>query len=556
MFCIYLPTYHFQTVHGSLTVFGQKIEFVNLRSEEYAEDSRIPTIKFGTPLEDALRRDATINSLFYNVHKRAVEDQTEKVSASQISKQASSAHLYRRAIPSSTTLCASFRCIRFASKFGFELDSDVRAAAADPEIQQAIMAKVSRERVGIEVEKMLTGRDPPTAIELIHDLSLYHTVFAVPPTIALLPTYLTTQPPRDPQTAVIATILVQNILSSSSDTSPLAAIHKTLLEHARNDKEVKARLYMGAAVTPFEGFYFTTKNRHVAQEAVIGEGLRLGTQGHYRDGVPPLFGAAAVLHTPQLSRLGWHPSGSKRVALGVLLKFDFIHNPKTGTSWQASVLFSLIQELVSCYDVQKNELDASKARPIIETYNTFVTRIEELDLPSTLEAKPILDGNTVLRLLGYPKSGPWIKGTFEAILEWQLEHPAADAEACEAWFVDVLDYCAAHLNLPRSLSYKKPRDYYYYWTPKRTACQCRVPHHAARRRLHSAGCEVGATSLRPQTCRSPPVRVWRCVVCRNAQNRRQNRKFNDASAVMAHVKALHDIDPQHQVEGTHFCMAS
>jgi len=34
---------------------------------------------FGTPLEDALRRDITINALFYNVHSREVEDCTGKV---------------------------------------------------------------------------------------------------------------------------------------------------------------------------------------------------------------------------------------------------------------------------------------------------------------------------------------------------------------------------------------------------------------------------------------------------------------------------------------------
>lgn len=34
---------------------------------------------FGTPLEDALRRDITINALFYNVDSCAVEDFTEKV---------------------------------------------------------------------------------------------------------------------------------------------------------------------------------------------------------------------------------------------------------------------------------------------------------------------------------------------------------------------------------------------------------------------------------------------------------------------------------------------
>jgi len=36
---------------------------------------------FGTPLQDALRRDITINALFYNVHSRAVEDFTENVGA-------------------------------------------------------------------------------------------------------------------------------------------------------------------------------------------------------------------------------------------------------------------------------------------------------------------------------------------------------------------------------------------------------------------------------------------------------------------------------------------
>lgn len=33
----------------------------------------------GTPEEDALRRDLTINALFYNVHTRLVEDWTGKV---------------------------------------------------------------------------------------------------------------------------------------------------------------------------------------------------------------------------------------------------------------------------------------------------------------------------------------------------------------------------------------------------------------------------------------------------------------------------------------------
>lgn len=87
---------HLET--AKMKLWDIELDLVNLRAEEYAEDSRIPnqivcnTLRspslssslipsqtFGTPLVDALRRDITINSLFYNVHSRSIEDFTEKV---------------------------------------------------------------------------------------------------------------------------------------------------------------------------------------------------------------------------------------------------------------------------------------------------------------------------------------------------------------------------------------------------------------------------------------------------------------------------------------------
>ena len=53
------------------------IDFVNLRAEEYTQDSRIPDLmRIGTPAEDAFRRDLTINALFYNINTGHVEDWT------------------------------------------------------------------------------------------------------------------------------------------------------------------------------------------------------------------------------------------------------------------------------------------------------------------------------------------------------------------------------------------------------------------------------------------------------------------------------------------------
>ena len=67
---------HLET--ATIKVDGHDIDLVNLRSEEYAEESRIPTMKMGTPTEDALRRDLCFNALFYNINVGKIEDFTER----------------------------------------------------------------------------------------------------------------------------------------------------------------------------------------------------------------------------------------------------------------------------------------------------------------------------------------------------------------------------------------------------------------------------------------------------------------------------------------------
>ena len=66
---------HLET--ATIRVHGVFIDLVNLRSEKYTEDSRVPVIEIGTPEEDAFRRDLTINSMFYNINEDKVEDYTK-----------------------------------------------------------------------------------------------------------------------------------------------------------------------------------------------------------------------------------------------------------------------------------------------------------------------------------------------------------------------------------------------------------------------------------------------------------------------------------------------
>lgn len=49
------------------------------------------------------------------------------------------------------------RAVRFASRFGFELEPTLLEAASDPEVHDHLKWKVSRERIGTEFEGMLHG---------------------------------------------------------------------------------------------------------------------------------------------------------------------------------------------------------------------------------------------------------------------------------------------------------------------------------------------------------------------------------------------------------------
>jgi len=44
-------------------------------------------------------------------------------------------------------------------RFDFRMDEDILASSGDVELQKALLEKVSRERVGIELEGMLSGKD-------------------------------------------------------------------------------------------------------------------------------------------------------------------------------------------------------------------------------------------------------------------------------------------------------------------------------------------------------------------------------------------------------------
>ena len=157
---------HLET--ATMNIRGFSIDFVNLRTEEYSDtSSRIPVMDIGTPSEDAFRRDLTINSLFYNLRSRALEDFTGR-GLDDLSRRIISTPL-----PPKVTLLDDplrlLRAVRFATRLGFQLAENLLDAAGDTdEVREALAEKVSRERIGIEFDLMLSTPQPPPLGEGVH----------------------------------------------------------------------------------------------------------------------------------------------------------------------------------------------------------------------------------------------------------------------------------------------------------------------------------------------------------------------------------------------------
>ena len=166
---------HLET--ATFVLDGVSIDANRFRDEIYQPGSRIPEVKQSTALEDAQRRDFTINALFYNIHTQCVEDLIggmADIKAKRIRTPTSAAVTFR------DDPLRVLRAARFAARFGYSVDREVSEAAASEAVHADLRAKVTKERVGIELRKMLgKGRTGTRALALLSEWGLRPVVMDV-----------------------------------------------------------------------------------------------------------------------------------------------------------------------------------------------------------------------------------------------------------------------------------------------------------------------------------------------------------------------------------------
>jgi tRNA nucleotidyltransferase (CCA-adding enzyme) len=159
---------HLET--ATMSVMGTEVDFVNLRAEAYAGDSRVPVVEIGTATQDAERRDLTINALFYNLATREVEDFTRRGLEDLKNRVA------RTPLDPVVTFhddpLRILRTARFAARFNLAVDPAILDAAARTEVRESLRVKVSRERIGKELAGLIEAADPIHGLVMLIDIGL------------------------------------------------------------------------------------------------------------------------------------------------------------------------------------------------------------------------------------------------------------------------------------------------------------------------------------------------------------------------------------------------
>ncbi|KAJ5800295.1 uncharacterized protein N7518_002363 [Penicillium psychrosexuale] len=388
---------HLETV--TTKIFGLDIDLVNLRKETYTDDSRNPQMEFGTAVEDALRRDATINALFYNLNESRLEDLTER-GLNDMKKK-----IIRCPMEPYQTFkddpLRVLRLIRFASRLGYQIEPETEAAMQIEDIREALKLKISKERVGTELEKMLRGPDPRGALQFIDRLHLFTTIFA----------NHQDEVKADTSTWPFAYNTLARLLHpEAGDSDELQAVTKRIREILFRDKTTIYYAWMIATFAPWTSIPGRTGK---GSKPLPPRAVEVGRDGLRSDNKTLNALRAAALHYKETiatksALLANKMSGTPaeiRQCIGLQMR-------SWNKDWKLCILLAILQENMALRDFAE----------VAREYDQFLAYIVENDLEGVCDLKPIVNGDEIMKSLG-TKKGPWMSKAVSMALEWQLLHP-------------------------------------------------------------------------------------------------------------------------------------
>lgn len=271
-------------------------------------------------------------------------------------------------------------------------------AAKHSDVKSALIHKISRERIGIEFEKMITGPYPLLSIVLIHQLELYSIIMAPPSVIK--------------SGTIAKDIIAVNAVGIITWLLDHQHIHATTTE--------KRALILASSVLPYYGVISETKKKVLpAVQLVMRDAIKSNNTDVAT--VSTLFKGIEQLQILALNNLS---QPVKRSELGMLIR-------ELGSLWKTAIKMSITKEILDTYAFDWTQpQDPTIGKEIIQKYNTLMNAAIEYGIEDCYTWKHMVDGKRAAQLVGQ-KPGPIVTELLKIQMIWQLDHPQGEKEECE-----------------------------------------------------------------------------------------------------------------------------
>ena len=225
-----------------------ELESVQTRKESYPDrESRNPVTSYGTHEEDCMRRDLTVNALYQNVSTGEIVDITGKglkdIRDHIIRTPADPYRIYDE------DPLRILRCIRFAARFGWEIEKETLAAMVEMVPRMSILTPA---RISEEFLKMLQDDRPAMAVELLCSIGAVE--------------YVLQETPSDAAIRALRTL--------SSETSDMCLRLATLLYGSQRSRDIMDRLRLSIAEVSYITFLIQSCSSVLQCETVEDSRIR------------------------------------------------------------------------------------------------------------------------------------------------------------------------------------------------------------------------------------------------------------------------------------------
>lgn len=170
--CVF-PTYGTAKVQitSDPEVADIELECVQTRKEKYNKDSRNPETAYGSIEEDAMRRDLTINALYYNISTDEICDFTKRGLddiKNHVIRTTGEANMIFEDDP-----LRILRVVRFSTRLGWPIEKNTWVGMI---LNSKRINILTQERVTDELNKMLLSDNPAGALDKLDKCNVLHRV--------------------------------------------------------------------------------------------------------------------------------------------------------------------------------------------------------------------------------------------------------------------------------------------------------------------------------------------------------------------------------------------